>query len=63
MEDMWDIKTVLERQGDVNAKVKIQSNSELQGLTLSQSRGLGPPCLQIDIQDAYNLQFGRSSNR
>jgi hypothetical protein len=51
MEDMWDIKRVLESQGHTHAKVKIQSNSELQSLTSSQSRGPRPPCLQIDAQD------------
>jgi hypothetical protein len=29
MEDMWDIKMVLDSQGDVHAKVEIQSKSEL----------------------------------
>jgi hypothetical protein len=60
-EDMWDIKKVLERKGDSHTKVDIQSNSKLQNLTLSQSRGLGPSYLQINAQDAYHLWFGRSS--
>jgi hypothetical protein len=55
MEDMWDIKRVLEIEGDVYAKVEIQSNSELQSLTLSQSRGLGPLCLEIEAQNVYDL--------
>jgi hypothetical protein len=29
MEDMWDIKRVLESQGDAHAKVENQSKSEL----------------------------------
>jgi hypothetical protein len=29
MEGMWDIKRVLESQGNINNKVEIQSNSEL----------------------------------
>jgi hypothetical protein len=48
MEDMWDIKRVLESQGNINNKVEIQSNSELQSLTSSLTRSPGPPCLQID---------------
>jgi hypothetical protein len=61
MEDMWDIKRVLGSQGDAHTKVENQSKLELQSLTLSQSWGLGPHCLQIDTQDAYDLQFGHSS--
>jgi hypothetical protein len=44
MEDMWDIKRVLENHVDVHVKVEIQSKSELQSLTSSQSQGLGTPC-------------------
>jgi hypothetical protein len=55
MEDMWDIKSVLERQGDVHSKVEIQSNSKLQSLTLSQSQDSAPPCLQINAQYTYGL--------
>jgi hypothetical protein len=61
MEDMWNIKRVLERQEDMHAKVDIQSKSELQSLTLSQSRDPESPCLQIDAQDVYNLRFECSS--
>jgi hypothetical protein len=43
MEDMWDIKRVLESQGNTHNKVEIQSNSELWSLTLSPTQSLGPP--------------------
>jgi hypothetical protein len=58
MEDKWSIKKVLESQGDVHAKVN-QSNSELP--SLSPTRSLGPPRIQINVQIAYNLHFGRST--
>jgi hypothetical protein len=61
MEDMWAIKRVPEGQGDVPAKVEIQSNSELQRVTLSQSRSPGSTCLQIDAQDKDDLRFGHFS--
>jgi hypothetical protein len=54
MEDMWDIKTVLEIQGNVQHKVEVQANSEFRSLTLSPTQSLGPPCLQIDVQDAFD---------
>jgi hypothetical protein len=59
MEDEWSIKKVLESQGDVHEKVANQSNSEL--LSLSPTWSLGPPRIQIDIQIAYDLHFGRST--
>jgi hypothetical protein len=57
-EDEWDIKRVLERQGDVHIKVEIQSNSKFQSLTLSPTQSPGPPQLQIDVQEAYNIGMG-----
>jgi hypothetical protein len=59
MEDKRSIKKVLESQGDVHEKVANQSNSEL--LSLSPTRSSGPPRIQIDVQIAYNLRFGRST--
>jgi hypothetical protein len=59
MEDKRSIKKVLESQGDMHEKVVNQSNSEL--LSLSPTRSLGPPRIQIDIQIAYDLSFGRST--
>jgi hypothetical protein len=59
MEDKRSIKKVLENQGDVHEKVANQSNSEL--LSLSPTRGPGPPRIQIDVQIAYDLRFGRST--
>jgi hypothetical protein len=34
------------------------SNSESRSLTLSPTQSTGLPCLQIDVQDASDLQFG-----
>jgi hypothetical protein len=42
MEDMWDIKRVLESQGSTHNKVEVQSNSESTSLTLSPTRSPGP---------------------
>ena len=53
MEDVRNTKEVLESHGDVHNKVEIQSNSEFQ--SLSPTRSLGSPCIQIDAQDAYDL--------
>jgi hypothetical protein len=57
MEDKQSIKKVLESQGDVHEKVVNQSNSEL--LSSSPTQSSGPPRIQIDVQIAYNLHFGR----
>jgi hypothetical protein len=59
MEDKRSIKKVLESQGAVHEKVANQSNSELP--STSPTRSLGPPHIQIDVQIAYNLRFGRST--
>jgi hypothetical protein len=59
MEDNRSNKKVLESQGDVHEKVANQSNLELP--SLSPTRSLGPPRIQIDVQIAYNLCFGRST--
>jgi hypothetical protein len=59
MEDKWSIKNVLERQGDVHEKVENQSNSELLSSSLTQSPE--PPRIQIDVQIAYDICFGRST--
>jgi hypothetical protein len=58
MEDKRSIKKVLESQGDVHEKVTNQSNSELPSSSPTQSPG--PPHIQIDVQIAYDLRFGRS---
>jgi hypothetical protein len=58
MEDKRSIKKVLESQGVVHEKVANQSNSELPSLSPTQSTR--PPHIQIDVQIAYNLHFGRS---
>jgi hypothetical protein len=59
MEDKRSIKKVLESQGDVHEKVANQSNLEL--LSSSPTRSPGPPYIQIDVQIAYDLRFGRST--
>jgi hypothetical protein len=59
MEDKRSIKKVLESQGDVHEKVANQSNSELP--SSSPTRSPGPPRIQIDMQIAYQLRFGRST--
>jgi hypothetical protein len=59
MEDKLGIKKVLESQGEVHAKVANQSNSELP--SSSPTRSPGPPRIQIDVQIAYDLCFGRST--
>jgi hypothetical protein len=59
MEDKRNIKKVLESQGDVHKKVTNQSNSELLSSTPTQSPG--PPHIQIEVQIAYDLRFGRST--
>jgi hypothetical protein len=58
MEDKQSIKKVLESQGDVHKKVANQSNSELP--SSSPTRSSGPARIQIDVQIAYDLHFGRS---
>jgi hypothetical protein len=59
MEDKQSIKKALESQGDVHEKVANQSNSELP--SLSPTRSLGPPHIQIDVQIAYDLRFRHST--
>jgi hypothetical protein len=38
--------------------VEVQANLESRSLASSPSRRLGPPCLQIGVQDASDLRFG-----
>jgi hypothetical protein len=59
MEDKRSIKKVLENQRDVHEKMVNQSNSELP--SSSPTRSPGPPRIQIDVQIAYDLRFGRST--
>jgi hypothetical protein len=59
MDDKWSIKKVPESQGDVHEKVANQSNSEVP--SSSPSRSPGPAHIQIDVQIAYDLCFGRST--
>jgi hypothetical protein len=59
MEDKRNIKKVLESQEDMHEKVVNQSNSEL--LSSSPTQSPGPSCIQIDVQIAYDIRFGRST--
>jgi hypothetical protein len=59
MEDKRSIKKVLESQGDVHKKVANQSNLELPSSSPTQSPG--SPCIQIDVQIAYDLRFRHST--
>jgi hypothetical protein len=59
MEDKQSIKKVLESQGDVHEKVANQSNLELP--SSSPTRSPGPPHIQINVQIAYAIHFGRST--
>jgi hypothetical protein len=59
MEDKQSIKKVLESQVDMHEKVTNQSNSKLPSSSPTQS-----PCpsrIQIEVQIAYDLCFGRST--
>jgi hypothetical protein len=58
MEDMWDIKKVLESQENTHNKVEVQANSKCRSLTSSPTRSPRPPFLQIDVQDVSDLRFG-----
>jgi hypothetical protein len=49
MENMRDIKKVLESQGNMHNMVEVQANSESRSLTLSPTQSTGPPCFQIDV--------------
>jgi hypothetical protein len=55
MENMWYIKKLLEVQGNMHNKVKVQANSESRSLTSNPTRSLGPPCLQIHVHDVFSL--------
>jgi hypothetical protein len=57
MEDKQSIKKVLESQGDGHEKVVNQSNSKLLSSSPTQSPRLYQ--IQIDVQIAYDLRFGR----
>jgi hypothetical protein len=61
MEDMWDIKRVLESQGNMHNKMEVQANLESRSLTSSPTQSLEPPHLQIDVQDVSDLWFGWST--
>jgi hypothetical protein len=60
-DDIWDTKDDLETPRDVNNKVEIQTNLEFQSLILSPTQSPGLPCIQINAQYIYDLQFGCST--
>jgi hypothetical protein len=49
MENMQDIKKVLESQGNMHNMLEVQANSESRSLTSSPTQSPGPPCLEIDV--------------
>jgi hypothetical protein len=49
MEDMWEIKKVLEVQGNRHNKVEVQDNSKSMSPISSPTQSPGPPCLQIEV--------------
>jgi hypothetical protein len=55
MENMWDVKKVLEIQVNAHNKVVVQANSESMSLTSSPTRSPRQPCLQIDVHDTSHL--------
>jgi hypothetical protein len=57
MENMQKIEKVLESQGNMHNMVEVQANSESRSLTSSRTWSAGPPCLQIDVQDASDIRF------
>jgi hypothetical protein len=58
MENMRDIKNVLESQENMHNMVEVQANLESRSLTSSPTRSPGPPCLQIDVQDHPTSDLG-----
>jgi hypothetical protein len=58
MENMRNIKKVLKSQGNMHNMMEVQANSESRSLTSSLTQSPGPPYLQIDVHDAYDLRFG-----
>jgi hypothetical protein len=58
MENMWDIKKVLESQGNTHNMVEVQANLESRSLTSSPTQSPEPPYLEINIHGASNLRFG-----
>jgi hypothetical protein len=55
MENIWDIKKVVESQGNTHNMVEVQANSESKSLTSSSTQSPEPPCLQIDVHDVPDL--------
>jgi hypothetical protein len=58
MENIRDIKKVLESQGNTHNMVEVQANLKFRILTSSPTRSPGPPCLQIDVHDVSYLRLG-----
>jgi hypothetical protein len=58
MENMWDIKKVLESQENTHNMVEVQANVESRSLTSSPTQSPEPSYLEINIQDTSNLRFG-----
>jgi hypothetical protein len=50
-----------EDERDIKRALEIQSNSEFQSLISSTTQSLGSPRLQINVHDAFQIEFGRST--
>jgi hypothetical protein len=57
MENVRDIKKVLESQENMHNMVEVQANSESRSLTSSPTQSSDPPYLQINVQDTSDLRF------
>jgi hypothetical protein len=57
MEDKWDIKKVLEVEGNTH-KVGVQANSESRSLTLSPTQSLGPPSFKLAYKKRPTSDLG-----
>jgi hypothetical protein len=60
-DDVGEIVRGVEDQQGHPIQVGDQSNSEFHSLSLNLTQSPGPPCIQIDAQDAYEIRFGHST--
>jgi hypothetical protein len=58
MDDMSDIKKVLELQGNTHNTVEVQANLESRSLTLSPTRSLTPPCFKLTYGTCLTSDLG-----
>jgi hypothetical protein len=60
-EDVGESFRGVEDQHGHPIQVGDQPNSKFQSLISNLTQSSGPPCIQIDTQDAYEIGFGRST--